>query len=54
MQVMVWFYNHVDALSRLMEKVVTDERMEEGHDINENEGGYVSNYAFMLKRKLTL
>ena len=36
MQVMVWFYKHVDTLGRLMRKV-TEQRMEEGLDDKEEE-----------------
>lgn len=37
MQVMVWFYNHVDTLARLMNK---------GRDDDEDDDDDVSNYAF--------
>lgn len=32
MQVMVWFYSHVDTLGRLMKKVITEQRREEGDE----------------------
>ncbi|KAL9988404.1 hypothetical protein ACROYT_G002842 [Oculina patagonica] len=37
MQVMVWFYKHVDTLGRLMKKVLTEQRREEGHDVDEDD-----------------
>ena len=37
MQVMVWFYKHVDTLGRLMRKVTADQRREEGLDIDEDD-----------------
>ena len=37
MQVMVWFYNHVDTLGRLMSKVLTEQRREEGLDEDEDD-----------------
>ncbi|XP_020630790.1 E3 ubiquitin-protein ligase rnf213-alpha-like [Orbicella faveolata] len=37
MQVMVWFYNHVDTLSRLMNKVLTEQRREEDRDDDEDD-----------------
>ena len=37
MQVMVWFYNHVDRLGRLMKKVLTEQRREEGLDDDEED-----------------
>ena len=30
MQVMVWFYKHVDILGRLMKRAITEQRREEG------------------------
>ena len=30
MEVMVWFYNHSDTLGRLMRKVISEKRREEG------------------------
>ena len=32
MQVMVWFYNHVDILGKLMTEVLVDQRRQEGYD----------------------
>ena len=37
MQVMVWFYKHVDTLGRLMRKVTAEQRREEGLDIDEDD-----------------
>ena len=37
MQVMVWFYNHVDTLGRLMNKVLTEQRREEGLNDDEDD-----------------
>ena len=37
MQVMVWFYKHVDTLGRLMRKVTAEQRREEGLDIAEDD-----------------
>ena len=34
---MVWFYNHVDTLGRLMRKVIADQRREEGLDVDEDD-----------------
>ena len=51
MQVLVWFYNHVDTLSRLMNKVLTEQRREEGRDDDEDDDDDdddVSNGAFQF------
>ena len=45
MQVMVWFYNHVDTLGRLMNKVLTEQRREEGCDDDDDD---VSSCAFQF------
>ena len=37
MQVMVWFYNHLDTLGGLMNKVLTEQRREEGLDDDEED-----------------
>ena len=37
MQVMVWFYKHVDTLGRLMRKVTAEQRTEEGLDVDEDD-----------------
>ena len=37
MQVMVWFYKHVDTLGRLMKIVITEQRREEGEEVD-NDG----------------
>ena len=37
MQVMVWFYKHVDILGRLMKKVTAEQRREEGLDVDEDD-----------------
>ena len=37
MQVLVWFYKHVDALGRLMKKVTTEQRREEGEDVDDDD-----------------
>ena len=37
MQVMVWFYKHVDTLGRLMRKVTAKQRREEGLDVDEED-----------------
>ena len=37
MQVMVWFYKHVDTLGRLMRKVTAEQRREEGLDVDEDD-----------------
>ena len=33
MQVMVWFYNRVDVLGKLMMKVLIEQRRQEGYDV---------------------
>ena len=38
MQVMVWFYNRVDILGRLMTKVLIEQRKQEGYDVIEEDG----------------
>ena len=43
MQVMVWFFNHVDTLGRLMNKVLTEQRREEGLDDDDDDDDEVSN-----------
>ena len=37
MQVMVWFYKHVDTLGRLMKKVIIKQRREEGEDVEDDD-----------------
>ena len=37
MQVMVWFFKHVDTLGRLMKIVITEQRREEGEEVD-NDG----------------
>ena len=37
MQVMVWFYKHVDTLGGLMKKVTAEQRREEGLDVDEDD-----------------
>ena len=37
MQVMVWFYKHLDTLGRLMKKVTAEQRREEGLDVDEDD-----------------
>ena len=49
MQVMVWFYNHVNTLGRLMKEVLTEQRREEGFDDDEDDDDDdVSNNAFQI------
>ena len=51
MQVMVWFYNHVDTLGRLMKEALTEQRREEGLDDDEDDDDDdddVSNIAFQI------
>ena len=58
LQVMVWFYNHVDTLGRMMNKVLTEQRREEGLDDDEgdedddvddgDDEDDVINYSFQL------
>ena len=50
MQVMVWFYNHVGTLGRLMKKVITEQRREE-EDVDEDDDDDVSDYAFLCSHK---
>ena len=38
MQVMVWFYNRVDILGKLMAGVLIEQRREEGYDVIEDDG----------------
>ena len=37
MQVMVWFYNRVDVLGKLMMKVLNEQRRQEGYDVIEED-----------------
>lgn len=37
MQVMVWFYKHVDTLGRLMKIVITEQRREEGEEVDDDD-----------------
>lgn len=53
MQVMVWFYKHVDTLGRLMEEVITKQRREEGEDVDDDDDAdeeVIMHYLFYLKR----
>ncbi|KAK2553290.1 E3 ubiquitin-protein ligase rnf213-alpha [Acropora cervicornis] len=38
MQVMVWFYNRVDVLGKLMTGVLIEQRRQEGYDVTEDDG----------------
>ena len=38
MQVMVWFYNRVDVLGKLMTEVLIEQRRQEGYDVIEDDG----------------
>ena len=38
MQVMVWFYNRVDILGKLMAGVLIEQRRQEGYDVIEDVG----------------
>ena len=38
MQVMVWFYNHVDILGKLMTEVLLEQRRQEGYNVIEDDG----------------
>ena len=38
MQVMVWFYNSVDILGKLMTGVLIEQRRQEGYDVIEDDG----------------
>ncbi|XP_068735057.1 LOW QUALITY PROTEIN: E3 ubiquitin-protein ligase rnf213-alpha-like [Montipora capricornis] len=40
MQVMVWFYKHVDILGRLMRNVINEQRREEGDDSDEEDDDF--------------
>ena len=40
MQVMVWFYNRVDVLGKLMMKVLIEQRRQEGYDVIEDDGDF--------------
>ena len=35
MQVMMWFYNRMDILGKLMTEVLTEQRRQEGYDFEE-------------------
>ena len=37
MQVMVWFYKHVDIFGRLMRRVIIERRREEGEEAKEDD-----------------
>ena len=54
MQVMVWFYNHVDILGRLMRNVINEQRREEGDDSDEEDDDFdeqvrLSSFPFEAK-----
>lgn len=38
MQVMVWFFNHVDTLGRLMRRIIIEQRREEGEEMEDDDG----------------
>ena len=38
MQVMVWFYNRVDVLGKLMTGVLIEQRRQEGYDVTDDDG----------------
>ena len=38
MQVMVWFYNSVNILGKLMTGVLIEQRRQEGYDVIEDDG----------------
>ena len=37
MQVMIWFFEHVNTLGRLMKKVITEQRRQEGEDVDDDD-----------------
>lgn len=37
MQVMVWFFKHVDTLGRLMRRVIIQQRREEGEEVEDDD-----------------
>ena len=49
MQVMVWFYQHVDTLGRLMKKVISEQRRQEGEDVGEDDVDekVITHYLFL-------
>ena len=38
MQVMVWFFKHVNILGRLMRRIITEQRREEGEEMEDDDG----------------
>ena len=38
MQVMVWFFKHVDTLGRLMRRIIIEQRREEGEEMEDDDG----------------
>ncbi|RMX46188.1 hypothetical protein pdam_00007847 [Pocillopora damicornis] len=54
MQVMVWFYKHVDTLGRLMKKVTAEQRREEGLDVDEDDEEEEMDSISPLTRALVL
>ena len=38
MQVMVWFYNRVESLGKLMKKVLIEQQKKEGYDVIKDDG----------------
>ena len=47
MQVMVWFFKHVDHLGRLMKQVTTEQRRQEGEDVDEDDDDEVDEKVIM-------
>ena len=37
LQVMVWFYNHVETLGKLMKKAINDQRKDEGDEVEDDD-----------------
>ena len=46
---MVWFYQHVDTLGRLMKKVISEQRRQEGEDVGEDDVDekVITHYLFL-------
>ena len=57
MQVMVWSYNHVDILGRLVRNVIIEQRREDGDDADEDDDDIdeeVSLSSFPFEAKIAI
>ena len=54
MQVMVWFYNRVDVLGKLMTGVLIEQRRQEGYDVTDDDGDVDEQVSLYFEPRLRI